>query len=69
VKGRHVAIADIHWLNDSIDAGLFALSVAIWLNDATQVVIDSLPAFELALVPTFRADFRTMLMISELEKA
>ena len=66
----------------SIDEIVLLLLNEIRRLDATRVVIDSLSAFELALAPTFRQDFResllrlvtaltgagvTVLMTSELE--
>ncbi|MEO5732124.1 MAG: ATPase domain-containing protein, partial [Rubrivivax sp.] len=66
----------------SIDEVVYLLLQSIRQLGATRVVIDSLSGFELALAPTFRADFReslsylvtalagvgvTVLMTSELE--
>lgn len=46
----------------SIDEIVFLLVSAIRRHKASRVVIDSLSGFELALAPTFRADFRESLL-------
>ena len=48
-------------LDLSVDEMLFEILVAVQRIGATRVVIDSLSGFEIALAPTFRADFRESL--------
>ena len=82
VADGHVVVVDTQALDLSIDETLFKMAESIRLTGAKRVVIDSLSAFELALAPTFREDFReslyrmvvaltglgaTVLMVSELE--
>jgi circadian clock protein KaiC len=82
VVNGHVVVVDTQALDLSIDETLFEMTESIRLTGAKRVVIDSLSAFELALAPTFREDFReslyrmvaaltglgaTVLMVSELE--
>jgi circadian clock protein KaiC len=82
VADGHVVVVDTQALDLSIDETLFEMTEVIRLTGARRVVIDSLSAFELALAPTFREDFReslyrmvaaltglgaTVLMVSELE--
>ena len=77
-----VGVVDTRALNVSVDEISMLLIAEIRRLKATRVVIDSLSGFELALAPTFRADFReslarmvsalattgvTVLMTSELE--
>jgi circadian clock protein KaiC len=51
------------WAPDlSIDEIVLLLLTEIRRLDASRVVIDSLSAFELALAPTFREDFRESLL-------
>jgi circadian clock protein KaiC len=48
-------------LDLSVDEALFAILEAVERLKAKRVVIDSLSGFEVALAPTFRADFRESL--------
>jgi circadian clock protein KaiC len=48
-------------LDLSVDEALFAILEAVERLGAKRVVIDSLSGFEVALAPTFRADFRESL--------
>ena len=82
VRAGKIGLIDARALDLSIDESLFALTAMIRTMGAKRVVIDSLGAFELALAPSFREDFReslyrlvvaltdlgtTVLMTSELE--
>jgi circadian clock protein KaiC len=82
VESGRVGVVDSRSLDLSIDEVVQLLLTEIRRLGATRVVIDSLSGFELALAPTFRADFReslsrlvlvlglegvTVLMTSELE--
>ncbi|UYB52989.1 AAA family ATPase [Xanthomonas sp. AM6] len=82
IASGQVGVVDSRAPDLSIDEILLALVSEIERLGATRVVIDSLSAFELALAPTFREDFReslsrmvvalaatgaTVLMTSELE--
>lgn len=82
IASGEVGVIDTRLLDLSIDETLHALTELIERTGATRVVIDSISGFELALAPTFRADFReslyrmiavltgkgaAVLMISELE--
>ncbi len=82
IEAGSVALVDSRAPDLSIDEVLQLLLVEIHRLKATRVVIDSLSGFELALAPTFRAEFReqlarlvaslaavgvTVLMTSELE--
>ncbi|CTP88705.1 putative kinase [Xanthomonas translucens pv. poae] len=82
IASGQVGVVDSRAPDLSIDEILLLLVAEIGRLDATRVVIDSLSAFELALAPTFREDFReslsrmvvalgatgvTVLMTSELE--
>lgn len=82
IASGKVGVVDSRAPDLSIDEILLLLVAEIERLDATRVVIDSLSAFELALAPTFREDFReslsrmvvalaatgvTALMTSELE--
>ncbi|VTU39778.1 ATPase domain-containing protein [Variovorax sp. PBL-E5] len=82
IASGEVGMIDTRSLDLSIDETLHALTELIERTGATRVVIDSISGFELALAPTFRADFReslyrmiavltgkgaAVLMISELE--
>ncbi len=85
---RHCAVSRIFWkkhrrgLFKSVDEIVHRMMRMIAEMKATRVVIDSLSGFELAVAPSFRADFReslfrmvgvlanlgvTVLMTSELE--
>ncbi|MEO8627966.1 MAG: ATPase domain-containing protein [Betaproteobacteria bacterium] len=80
-QGR-IAVVDSRAPDLSIDEILSLITTQIHRLNASRVVIDSLSGFELALAPTFRADFResmlhlvmalaaegvTVMMTSELE--
>jgi circadian clock protein KaiC len=82
IASGQVGVVDSRAPDLSIDEILLLLIAEIERLGATRVVIDSLSAFELALAPTFREDFReslsrmvvalaatgvTVLMTSELE--
>ncbi|MCC4597621.1 AAA family ATPase [Xanthomonas campestris pv. phormiicola] len=82
IDSGQVGVVDSRAPDLSIDEILLLLVAEIERLGATRVVIDSLSAFELALAPTFRQDFReslsrmvvalaatgvTVLMTSELE--
>ncbi len=82
IANGQVGVIDTRALDLSIDETLYALTEMIERTGATRVVIDSLSGFELALAPTFRADFQesmhrmiavltglgvAVLLISELE--
>lgn len=82
IDGGRVGVIDTRALNVSVDEISMLLLAEIQRLQATRVVIDSLSGFELALPPTFRADYReslarmvsalattgaTVLMTSELE--
>lgn len=82
IDSQRVGVIDTRALNVSVDEISMLLIAEIERLKATRVVIDSLSGFELALAPTFRADFReslarmvsalattgaTVLMTSELE--
>lgn len=82
IQSGRVGLVDSRAPDLSIDEIVQLLLKEIRRLDATRVVIDSLSAFELALAPTFREDFResllrmvtaltgagvTVLMTSELE--
>nr|WP_267957545.1 ATPase domain-containing protein [Xanthomonas translucens] len=82
IASGKVGVVDSRAPDLSIDEILLLLVAEIERLGATRVVIDSLSAFELALAPTFREDFReslsrmvvalaatgvTVLMTSELE--
>ena len=82
IDSGRVGVIDTRALNVSVDEISMLLIAEIRRLRATRVVIDSLSGFELALPPTFRADYReslarmvsalattgaTVLMTSELE--
>jgi circadian clock protein KaiC len=82
IAGGQVGMLDIRSAGLSVDEIAMLLIQEVHQRNATRVVIDSLSGFELALAPTFRADFReslsrlvralastgvTVLMTSELE--
>jgi circadian clock protein KaiC len=82
IDSGRVGVIDTRALNVSVDEISMLLVAEIQRLRATRVVIDSLSGFELALSPTFRADYReslarlvsvlattgaTVLMTSELE--
>jgi circadian clock protein KaiC len=82
IDSGRVGVIDTRALNVSVDEISMLLVAEIQRLRATRVVIDSLSGFELALPPTFRADYReslarlvsalsatgaTVLMTSELE--
>lgn len=61
IRDGHVALVDSRAPDLSIEEVVTLLQDAIRRLGATRVVIDSLSGFELALAPTFRADFREKL--------
>ncbi|MBC7841627.1 MAG: protein kinase, partial [Gemmatimonadaceae bacterium] len=61
IESGRVGVVDSFALDLSIDEVLQLLLAEIRRLSATRVVIDSLSGFELALAPTFRADFRESL--------
>ena len=61
VEEGKVGLVDSHAPDLSIDEIVHLLLAEIRRLKATRVVIDSLSGFELALAPTFRADFRESL--------
>jgi len=82
VAAGKVGLIDNHEPDLSIDEVVMLILAEVQRLQATRVVLDSLSGFELALAPTFRADFResllglvsalarsgvTVLMTSELE--
>ena len=82
VRSGKVAMLNVRTLDLSVDETLHELVLRIEQTKATRVVLDSLSAFELALAPEFREDFReslfrmttvltekgvTLLMTAELE--
>jgi circadian clock protein KaiC len=82
VRSGKVAMLNVRTLDLSVDETLHELVLLIDQTKATRVVLDSLSAFELALAPEFREDFReslfrmttvltekgvTLLMTAELE--
>ncbi|MES2758083.1 MAG: ATPase domain-containing protein [Pseudomonadota bacterium] len=82
VRSGKVAMLNVRTLDLSIDETLHELVMLIDKTKASRVVLDSLSAFELALAPEFREDFReslfrlttvltekgvTLLMTAELE--
>jgi circadian clock protein KaiC len=82
VRSGKVAMLNVRTLDLSVDETLHELVLLIDQTQATRVVLDSLSAFELALAPEFREDFReslfrmttvltekgvTLLMTAELE--
>lgn len=58
VHSGKVGIISTRALDLSIDATVYELTEMIHRLNAKRVVIDSLSGFELALAPTYRADFR-----------
>jgi circadian clock protein KaiC len=68
IEGGRIGVIDTRTLNMSVDEISILLIREINRLKATRVVIDSLSGFELALAPTFRADFRESLarMVSAL---
>jgi circadian clock protein KaiC len=82
VRSGRVGLLNVRTLDLSVDETLHELVLLIEQTKATRVVLDSLSAFELALAPEFREDFResvyrmtsvlnekgvTLLMTAELE--
>jgi circadian clock protein KaiC len=61
VEVGRLAVIYLRPLDLSVDEMLFEILVAVQRLGATRVVIDSLSGFEIALAPTFRADFRESL--------
>jgi circadian clock protein KaiC len=68
IDSDRVGVIDTRALNVSVDEISMLLVAEIQRLRATRVVIDSLSGFELALPPTFRADYRESLarMVSAL---
>lgn len=62
IESGRVGLVDSRAPDLSIDEIVLLLLKEIRRLDATRVVIDSLSAFELALAPTFREDFRESLL-------
>ena len=62
IESGKVGLVDSRAPDLSIDEIVMLLLKEIRRLDATRVVIDSLSAFELALAPTFREDFRESLL-------
>jgi circadian clock protein KaiC len=62
IKSGRVGLVDSRAPDLSIDEIVMLLIDEIRRLNATRVVIDSLSAFELALAPTFREDFRESLL-------
>ena len=63
ISGGNVTVLDTHASDISIDEVLGRLLNEIRRVNAVRLVIDSLSGFELALAPTFRADFRESLSL------
>jgi circadian clock protein KaiC len=61
IEAGRLAVIYLRPLDLSVDEMLFEILVAVHRLGATRVVIDSLSGFEMALAPTFRADFRESL--------
>jgi circadian clock protein KaiC len=61
IDAGRLAVIYLRPLDLSVDEMLAEISAAVTRVGATRVVIDSLSGFELALAPTFRADFRESL--------
>jgi circadian clock protein KaiC len=62
IASGRVGLLESHGSDLSIDEITFLLMAEIRRLGAQRVVIDSLSGFELALAPTFRADFRESLL-------
>ena len=60
-QADRLAVIYLRPLDLSVDEMLAEILVAVQRVGATRVVIDSLSGFEIALAPTFRADFRESL--------
>ena len=61
IEGGRLAITYLRPLDLSVDEMLAEIQNAVEQVGATRVVIDSLSGFEVALAPTYRADFRESL--------
>jgi circadian clock protein KaiC len=61
IATNRLAVIYLRPLDLSVDEMLAEITSAVRRVGATRVVIDSLSGFELALAPTFRADFRESL--------
>jgi circadian clock protein KaiC len=61
IEAGRLAVIYLRPLDLSVDEMLAEILVAVQRLGATRVVIDSLSGFEIALAPTFRADFRESL--------
>jgi circadian clock protein KaiC len=62
IANGSVSVIDSHEADLSIDEIVLLILSEVARRSATRVVIDSLSGFELALAPTFRADFRESLL-------
>jgi circadian clock protein KaiC len=62
IENGAVSVIDSHEADLSIDEIVLLILTEVARRNATRVVIDSLSGFELALAPTFRADFRESLL-------
>lgn len=62
IESGRVGLVDSRAPDLSIDEIVMLLITEIRRSGATRVVIDSLSAFELAVAPTFRADFRESML-------
>ena len=61
IEGGRLAVTYLRPLDLSVDEMLAEIQSAVERVHATRVVIDSLSGFEVALAPTYRADFRESL--------
>jgi circadian clock protein KaiC len=61
VRAGRLKVLYLRPLDLSVDETLWEILESVRTVDATWVVIDSLSGFEIALAPTFRADFRESL--------
>jgi len=61
IEGGRLAVTYLRPLDLSVDEMLAEIQSAVERVGATRVVIDSLSGFEVALAPTYRADFRESL--------
>ena len=61
IAAGRLAVIYLRPLDLSVDEMLAEITAAVLRTGSTRVVIDSLSGFELALAPTFRADFRESL--------
>jgi circadian clock protein KaiC len=61
IEGGRLAVTYLRPLDLSVDEMLADIQASVERVGATRVVIDSLSGFEVALAPTYRADFRESL--------